>query len=133
MQTEVNTPDAARDGAAYREAVREYLVRSLADGTYFSAVAEAGGGLVAANGLVTFLKPPTILGGTGRIGYISNVYTLPEWRGQGIAGRLIELLIERARQDGVDKLILTATDLGKGVYERVGFKPPRFASYELRL
>lgn len=50
-----------------------------------------------------------------------------------IAGELMKLVVKQARLNGLDKLHLYATDTGRGVYERVGFRPPRFASLELKL
>jgi GNAT superfamily N-acetyltransferase len=61
-----------------------------------------------------------------------EVYTLPEWRGRGIAGELMKLLVEHARSRQAEKLHLGATELGQGVYERVGFRAPSFMSLELR-
>lgn len=129
MQKEVNHPEQiARD---YLQLIRSYFESNLSNGTYHSAVAEIDGQLVSVNGLVIYSKPPSINGGTGRMGYISNVYTRPEWRGHGFAHSLIKVLIEHARSNQIEKLHLGATELGKGVYERAGFTTPRFPHLEL--
>jgi GNAT superfamily N-acetyltransferase len=133
MQKEVNNPSEKESGSAYVQSVTHYFERNLRNESYVSAVAVVDGKLVSANGLVVYSKPPSVTGGTGQVGYVTNVYTLPEWRGRGIAGELMKLVVEHARSNGVDKLHLGATDSGKGVYKRVGFKPPRFVPLELKL
>ncbi len=132
MQTEVNGSNGAE--AEYAEKLRGYFSRGLRDGGFVAAVAEAEGGkLVSANGLVVYRKPPSINGKTGSMGYVSNVYTRREFRNRGLATKLMETLIDYARENGVERLHLGATELGRGVYERVGFKVPKFVNLELRL
>jgi ribosomal protein S18 acetylase RimI-like enzyme len=131
MQIEVNP--GVEVAHNYSEKVREYLERRLEQSTYVSAVAEARGKLVSANGLIVYSKIPSIIGGSGKVGYITNVYTLPDWRGRGIASALMKLIVSYSRTNGLEKLHLGATDSGKGVYEGVDFKPPRYVQLELRL
>jgi len=131
MQMEVNP--GANVAQNYLESVREYLERHFVQGTYVSAVAEAGGRLVSANGLIVYSKIPSILGGSGKVGYITNVYTLPEWRCREIASALMRVVVSYSRTNGLEKLHLGTTDSGKGVYEGVDFKPPRYAQLELKL
>lgn len=131
MQKEVNSPEQI--ASDYAQSLRNYFDSNLSNGSYLSAVAEVDSQLVSANGLVIYSKPPSVNGGTGRMGYISNVYTRPEWRGHGFAHSLIKVLIEHARSNHIDKLHLGTTELGKGVYERAGFTTPRFPHLELKL
>ena len=119
--------------STYAKTARQYFSETLANGSYISAVAELDGKLVSANGLILYGKPPSITGGTGRLGFISNVYTRPAWRGKGIASTLMKMIVTYARSNDVEKLHLGATDLGKSIYERVGFITPRFTPLELRL
>ena len=132
MQREVNPANSVNIDPGYPKAITQYLVQGMTNGSYFSAVASIDGKLISANGLVIYNKPPSINGGTGRVGFISNVYTRPEWRGRGIASNLMELIVSFAKESRLDKLHLGATDSGIGVYERVGFKPPRFPQLEMK-
>ena len=103
MQEEVNNITETQGSSDYREKLRSYFAQAIPAGTYSSAVAEIDGKIVAANGLVSYEKPPSLTGGIGKVGYVSNVYTHPKWRGQGIATTLMQFLIEHARQMGIDK------------------------------
>ena len=58
---------------------------------------------------------------SGRQAIIQNVYTEPDWRRRGLAALLIKRIIDWTRQEGIDSLVLHASDKGRAVYERLGF------------
>jgi|SRR5579864_29987 len=64
----------------------------------------------------------------GRQALIVNVYTEPEFRRRGLARRLLTTVIDWARANRVDSLILHATSDGRPLYESLGFE----ASNEMR-
>src|SRR4051794_12273002 len=92
MQKDVHGSRYPAPGAEYARRVADYFAAGLAEGSYVGAVAELAGRLVAANGLVIYRKPPSVNGGSGSLGYVSNVYTRPEARRLGLATKLMELL-----------------------------------------
>jgi len=59
--------------------------------------------------------------GKGRQGTIVNVFTEPQWRRRGIAGRLVKEIITWSRNERIDRLLLHASDDGCSVYKRLGF------------
>lgn len=63
----------------------------------------------------------------GKIGEVVNVYTLPDYRRQGIAGQMMDAIIAIAKERGLDQLRLNASQAGRGVYEQKGFvdNPPK--------
>ena len=52
---------------------------------------------------------------------ITNMYTAPEYRRQGIAIHTLDLLVKDAKEQGVLQIALEATDMGRPLYERYGF------------
>ncbi len=50
-----------------------------------------------------------------------NVFTEPQWRRRGIAGRLVKEIITWSRNEQIDRLLLHVSDDGRSVYERLGF------------
>ena len=57
----------------------------------------------------------------GRHAIIINVFTEPEWRRQGLAVLLLQRIIEWARAERLDRLVLHASEAGRALYERLGF------------
>jgi GNAT superfamily N-acetyltransferase len=53
--------------------------------------------------------------------YISGVYVFPEWRRRGIASRLTLMTIGWAREHGCVYARLRTSEMGRFVYERLGF------------
>lgn len=64
---------------------------------------------------------PTLTHPTGGQGHLMNVYTMKEWRRQGIAHEMVSILIEDAWNRGITQLTLTATQDGRPLYEKLGF------------
>lgn len=132
MQKEINGEVTPEQAARAEADMRSYFAQSLADQSFIAMVALRDGKAVSTNGLSFYRKPPGLDGGQALVGYVTNVYTLPEYRGRGIATALFRQLIEEARAFRPDKLHLGATDMGRDIYEKCGFKPPRWQALEMR-
>lgn len=65
---------------------------------------------------------PTFLHPTGKRAHLMNVYTNQDYRRKGIAMRMMELLIAAAKDRGVTEISLDATESGRPLYEKCGFK-----------
>lgn len=57
----------------------------------------------------------------GRHAIIINVFTEPQWRRQGVAQLLLRRIIDWARTERLDRLVLHASDAGRSLYEQLGF------------
>lgn len=57
----------------------------------------------------------------GETGWIGALGVLPRARGRGTGTALTDACVEWLRQQGATTVLLHATDLGRPVYERVGF------------
>lgn len=64
---------------------------------------------------------PTFDHPSGRRAHIMNVYVRDEYRRQGIAGQMMSELLDEARERGVTYVGLDATDMGRPLYETLGF------------
>ena len=106
---------------AFREATLAYLATSLQQGTFLAWVAERGNQIVATSGLVLFERPPAPSNLSGKEAYIMNMYTLPQWRGQGLATALLQEVLHFAKSASIKRLWLHATEQGRLVYEKAGF------------
>ena len=55
--------------------------------------------------------------------YLLSMYTNPNSRGRGVATKIVEAAMEWCRKEGYRTLSLHASNMGEGVYKRLGFKP----------
>ena len=106
---------------ALREATQVYLTKSLPQETFFAWVAESDRKIVATSGLVVFERPPAPGNLSGEEAYVLNMYTLPEWRGQGLATALLQEILHFTKQTSIKRLWLHATESGRPIYEKAGF------------
>lgn len=65
---------------------------------------------------------PTFSHPTGNRAHLMNVYTRADHRRQGISKRMVEMLIEEARDRGATEISLDATEMGRPLYETIGFQ-----------
>ena len=64
---------------------------------------------------------PTFSHPTGRRAHLMNVYTRSEYRRQGIARKMVEMLIDETWKRGATEISLDATVMGRPLYESLGF------------
>lgn len=65
---------------------------------------------------------PTFSHPTGKRAHLMNVYTNNNYRRQGIARRMVTMLIDDAWGKGATEISLDATESGRPLYESLGFK-----------
>lgn len=65
---------------------------------------------------------PTFDHPTGKRAHLMNVYTKSEHRRKGISKRMVEMLIDEAKENGVTEISLDATEMGRPLYEALGFE-----------
>ena len=106
---------------------KKYFEETLKDDTFTAYLAFNEDTLIATSGVNFYRTPPNPGNKTGKTAYISNMYTKPEYRKQGIATHLFTVTIEEARKRGCERVILHATDGGRSVYEKYGFFVPHGA------
>lgn len=124
------------DGTAHSRAQMDmhfdiWLRRRLSDGTYLGWFACDEDTVAAGVGLWLIDWPPGFDGFAGRLPYLLNVYTEPDYRKQGLARCLVNEAIQYCREHDYRKLRLHASVYGRPLYEQLGFVDTN--AMELRL
>ena len=111
---------AAGDRAAFAGQFRAFVDRELGL-NYACWVAETGGRLVSNVYIGMMNKVPKPGGEATRIGYVTNVHTLAEYRNRGIGSRLMRQVQAWARRSGFELLFVWPSERSIPFYERLGF------------
>jgi GNAT superfamily N-acetyltransferase len=103
-------------------AVTAFFKKTIPTKEYQGWVAENSVGDIVSNiGAVIDHHPPGPNNLTGKIVYLMNLCTLEEYRRHGVARKLLEVAVEWAKGMKVSKVSLHATEMGKDLYEQIGF------------
>ena len=99
----------------------DYFINSLENKSLVAWVAEDGNLIVSTVCLSICQLVPRFDNPSGKIAYLTNVYTIPNYRRQGIASRLTREAIEDVKNQGIKKILLHSSDMAKSIYYELGF------------
>jgi GNAT superfamily N-acetyltransferase len=122
------------ESKALRPALRQYFSQAISDNDFIAWLAEYDGKTIGTSGMVVW-RLPSRYGGleAGRLGYILNMFTIPEARNKGICTRLLKELIKEAQSLGLKYVHLHASVDGMNIYKKAGFVRPELVELELKL
>lgn len=101
---------------------RDYIYHSLLDKSLILWLAVDEGHIVATGSASLYKLPPNADRPEGKVAYIGSMFTYPEYRKQGIATKLFALVVEDVKENGYTQMELHATEMGRPIYEKYGFK-----------
>jgi GNAT superfamily N-acetyltransferase len=105
-------------------AAREYFLRAVPDGSYHGFLALKAEGEIIGGGGIVISPWPGVLGQRApKRAMILNLYVERDHRRRGVARELMKAMIVWCRDNGFSSVALHASDEGRPLYERLGFKP----------
>lgn len=102
--------------------VHHFILKHMMDNTCLGVVAEQDGEVIADAVIYLFETMPDEVNVQGLTAILYNVYTLPQFRGQGIMARMLPEVIRLAKEAGAVELKMTAEKKAIPLYERLGFQ-----------
>lgn len=121
MRRERETAELSVSEETFRRNNLDYFSKFIADGSYVGVIAEIEGKVAATGGICFHNHPPSYSVPNGKSACLLNMFTLPDFRGRGLAGKIVAFLVEEARKADCCQVFLNASVMGKGVYEKFGF------------
>jgi GNAT superfamily N-acetyltransferase len=122
-----------KDEAAHEKGDRDYerwAKTRLKKHQFFGWVVEDRRGKVAGGGCVWLQAIQPRPHRVAKVQpYLLSMYTEPEFRGLGVASMVVNAAIEWCKKNRYERLMLHASEMGRGVYKRLGFK----RTWEMRL
>jgi ribosomal protein S18 acetylase RimI-like enzyme len=103
----------------------------MIDHTFVAIIAEIDTMPLGFGGMVIQHIPGNFNLINGLEGYILSMYTLPGYRKNGIAGEILDRLVTKAKELGLGKIYLHASNDGFGLYKKYGFKEPDLPVLEI--
>ena len=107
--------------AAIRQNCCAFFDDGLNAQTCDAVIAEEDGRCIGTAIAFYYLSVPSSRNHTGKNAYITSVFVEPDYRRQGIASEMLRRIVARAQAYGCVNIMLTATDMGKPLYEKLGF------------
>lgn len=101
--------------------LRNYYTLSIPSGNYIAYLAYHEDIWVGTGGICFYTVAPTYHNPTGKKAYITNMYTKPDFRKNGIATYILNMLIKTSLDMGINFISLEATASGRTLYEKHGF------------
>lgn len=122
MQAEMGDPVRGVNADSIVDATREYFQKQLGGAHFTGFLAEADGQIVGTGSFVVYDTPPSTANPSGTDAYVLNMYTIPEYRGLGIAKDILDALLARAYEEGARRIWLRTSAKARPVYEHLGFE-----------
>ncbi|MCF7920053.1 MAG: GNAT family N-acetyltransferase [Candidatus Cloacimonetes bacterium] len=116
-----------------REELTEYFKHAIADKSYIGWIAEYNAKPVGFGGMVIQKIPGHFKYVKGLKGYILNMFTIPEYRRNGISHNILQKLILDGKKLGLNSIYLHATKDGIDLYRKEGFSEPDWPVLELTI
>lgn len=108
--------------AEFMEATKEYFLHG--EGTTVLAIDDSSGVLqIAGNATLCYTNLlPTFSHPSGKRAHLMNVHVEKKFHRKGIVRKMIDLLVDEAKERGVTEISLDATDDGRKLYEAMDWR-----------
>ncbi len=100
-----------------------WVIRRMDANTYAAWVVYDDGYIAASVGLRTVDGPPRPGSPTGLVGYVHGMYVEASHRRRKLGMQLMHTLLDHCRAEGLSAVGLHASDMGRPLYEKLGFYP----------
>lgn len=98
-----------------------YFCDFLENGLCDVVLAEEDDRIVGTAIVFYYQSVPSVFNVSGKNAYITSMYVKEECRRKGIATIMLQQLIDNAKKKGYSIIMLNASEMGKGLYKKLGF------------
>jgi len=98
-----------------------YFNENIGNNKFIAWLAIENNEIIATSGLCFYNLPPTSRNRTGKVAYVTNMFTKNEYRKKGIATILLDKIINEAKILDYKIIRLHTSKHGRGIYEKYGF------------
>jgi len=113
-----------------RADLERYFLQAIQGKRFVALLAKTNNEIAGLGGMVIKEIPGDIYKTTYLEGDILNMYTLPNYRRQGISSFILEALLHEAKTLGISKVALHTSTDGENLYRKYGFRAPEYPYLE---
>jgi len=99
-----------------------YYREELEKNGHFAIALYEGDDFVGSGGLCLYKELPSPDNRSGKCAYLMNIYVRKEYRRRGIAAKICNKLIDKAKKEGIKKIYLESSDMAIDLYKSLGFE-----------
>lgn len=104
-----------------KQANASYYRRTIPEGSHIAGLLYEGNEFAACGALCLQDEMPSPDNPNGRCAFLMNIYTRPQFRGQGAGVFIVDWLIKQAHAHEATKIYLESTDAARSLYAGYGF------------
>ena len=98
------------------------MKQELTGGSCKAWVIESENRIVASGAITIASLVPTPKDLSSSVAYLHSIYTEKEYRNNNFANLIVERAIRFCRDNGIKRVFLNASEAGRPIYEKVGFR-----------
>jgi GNAT superfamily N-acetyltransferase len=114
--------DSSVSPTNFYQYTHRYFTETIVNGNFVAFVAIEHDQIIASSGICFYQVPPTYSNPSGELAYVMNIFTIPKYRKQGIATKLLQHIMEEAKFRKCAIVTLNASEMGKPLYIKYGFQ-----------
>jgi GNAT superfamily N-acetyltransferase len=104
-----------------RTNIEEYFKHKVLSGECTAILAEYESSIIGTGIMFYYDSVPSINNIEGKNAYVTSMYVIEHYRRKNIGSTILIKLIEKARLDNYNTIMLNASDIGRKLYEKHGF------------
>lgn len=98
------------------------LKKQLGDGSCTVWIVKNYNEIVASGGITVCSFVPTPIAPSSEIAFFHSLYTEKMYRKNNCANLIMEKAIQHCKDIGINRILLTASNAGRPIYEKIGFE-----------
>jgi GNAT superfamily N-acetyltransferase len=122
LLNESNNNISNYDWDKYSQVLKTFYYDGISNGKVIAYLAEHNKNIVAAGMMCFYSIIPLLYNLDGKMALLTDLYTIPEHRKKGFGMSLLNSIMQHAKKLGYKKVILNASDSGRKLYNKYGFK-----------
>jgi len=110
------------DWDKYSKVLKTFYYDELPNGKVIAYLAEENKNIVATSMICFYNITPLLHNLDGKMALLTDMYTISEYRNKGLGMSLLKSIMEHSKKLGYKIIVLNATESGKKLYNKCGFK-----------